>query len=248
MDDQLLLRYSRQVLLPQIDIGGQQALIDARAVIIGVGGLGSPIAMYLASAGVGELCLIDHDCVELSNLQRQIVHATSTLGQLKVESAANRLKDLNPEVRVECVAAKLEDCDIDARLESADVVLDATDNFATRYAINDACARAKVPLVSGAAIRFEGQVSVFHPGRDDAPCYRCLYSEASALEETCVQTGVVAPLLGIIGSIQALEAIKILIHQGSDLTGRLLLLDGLSMEWQTMRFGKDPKCPVCAGA
>ena len=246
MDDQLLLRYSRQILLPEIDIDGQNRLLAGSVMLIGLGGLGSPIAMYLAAAGVGRLLLVDHDHVELSNLQRQIVHGTSDLKRPKVESARDRLQELNPNTRIETLERRLDDEDFDRLLPGVDVVVDATDNFDTRFLINQACARHRKPLVSGAAIRFEGQVTVFHPGTEASPCYRCLYNNDAAGNETCTQTGVIAPLLGIIGSVQALETLKVLMGIGHDLTGRLLLLDALSMEWHSMRFRRDPRCPVCA--
>lgn len=246
MDDQLLLRYSRQILLPEIDIDGQNRLLASSVMLIGLGGLGSPIAMYLAAAGVGRLVLVDHDHVELSNLQRQIVHGTSDLKRRKVESARDRLHELNPNTRIETIDRRLEAEDFDQHLPSVDLVVDATDNFETRFLINAACARHRKPLVSGAAIRFEGQVTVFHPGTEASPCYRCLYNNDATGTETCTQTGVVAPLLGIIGSVQALETLKVLMGVGQDLTGRLLLLDALAMEWHSMRFRRDPRCPVCA--
>ena len=248
MDDQTLLRYSRQILLPEIDIEGQQRMLDARVVIFGLGGLGSPVAMYLAAAGVGHLTLNDFDVVELSNLQRQIVHGTSDLNLPKVESARKRLLELNPGADVAAVNAQLEQSQMEDLIEDATVVIDCTDNFDSRYAINRACFRHRKHLVSGAAIRFEGQVSVFGPGIADEPCYQCLYSASHAAAETCEQTGVAAPLLGIIGSVQAMEALKLIVGTGSALTGRLLLLDALAMEWQNMRFKRDPKCPVCSSS
>ncbi len=245
MDDSLLLRYSRQILLPEIDIEGQNRLLAASVLLIGLGGLGSPIAMYLAAAGIGRLVLVDHDHVELSNLQRQIVHGTADLGRPKVDSAADTLRALNPNTRIETLGHTLTEDDFDDLLPGIDVVVDATDNFTTRYAINRACLRHARPLVSGAAIRFEGQVSVFRPGVGDSPCYRCLYSNDQGLAETCVQTGVAAPLLGIIGSVQAMETLKVVLGIGEPLTGRLLLLDALAMEWQTMRFRRHPACLEC---
>jgi len=246
MDDRELLRYSRQILLSDIDVEGQERLLASSVLVIGLGGLGSPVAMYLAAAGVGRLVLVDHDQVELSNLQRQIVHATADIKRPKVESARDRLHALNPHTRIETVAARLEVADFDQLMPSVDVVVDATDNFASRFAINSACVRHAKPLVSGAAIRFEGQVTVFHPGSADSPCYRCLYPDQGGVGETCAQNGVVAPLLGIIGSVQAMETLKVLLGIGRDLTGRLLLLDALAMEWHSMRFRRDPRCPECA--
>ncbi len=245
MENTTLLRYSRQILLPQVDIDGQQKMLDASAVIFGLGGLGSPVAMYLAAAGIGRLVLVDFDVVELSNLQRQIVHQTDDLNRPKVESARDRLTGLNPEVKIEIIARKLNHHELDDVVANVDVVLDGTDDFESRFAINQACFRQAKPLVSGAAIRFEGQVSVYHPGVGDSPCYQCLYRSDSGAAQTCAETGVIAPLLGIIGSVQALEAMKVLMEIGTDLTGRLLLLDALSMDWHTMRFKPDPNCPVC---
>lgn len=247
MEDDVLLRYSRQILLPEIDIDGQARLAESSVLVIGLGGLGSPVAMYLAAAGVGRLVLVDHDVVELSNLQRQIVHATADIGRDKVASARDRLHALNPAVRIETVRARLDDAAFAALPDDIDVVIDATDNFATRFAINRHCLRNGAALVSGAAIRFEGQVTVFHPGRDESPCYRCLYREDTGLDTSCATNGVVAPLLGIIGSVQAMETIKVLLGIGADLTGRLMLLDALAMEWQTMRLRRNPRCPECAG-
>jgi molybdopterin-synthase adenylyltransferase len=246
MEDATLLRYSRHILLPQIDIDGQQKLLDSSAVIFGLGGLGSPIAMYLAAAGVGRLVLVDFDVVELSNLQRQIIHQTSDIKRAKVDSAHDRLLGLNSNTKVETINKLLEGEALDEVVSSVDVAVDGTDNFASRFAINRACFTAKKPLVSGAAIRFEGQVSVYHPGVGDSPCYQCLYRSEGGTAERCSETGVVAPLLGIIGSVQAMETLKVLMGIGTDLTGRLLLLDAMSMDWQVMRFKKDPKCAVCS--
>lgn len=246
MDDQRLLRYSRQILLPEIDILGQQRLLESSVAVFGLGGLGSPVALYLAAAGVGRLVLVDFDQVELSNLQRQIIHLTQDLGRPKVDSARDKLHQLNPEVAVETVDRVLEGAALDEVVRRVDLVVDGTDNFPTRFGINAACLRERKPLVSGAAIRFEGQVSVYFPGQGESPCYRCLYDDGAGTNETCAQTGVIAPLLGIIGSIQALEALKVLMGIGTPLKGRLLLLDGLHMEWNTMRFKRDPQCPVCA--
>ena len=245
MDDQQLLRYSRQILLPQVGIEGQEKLRAARVLIIGLGGLGSPAAMYLAASGVGSLVLVDHDQVELSNLQRQIVHTTLSLGQPKVESARHALLAINPEVHITAFNTRLDADGLSEQIGLADAVVDATDNFATRFALNRLCVELKTPLISGAAIRMEGQVTVFRPDQPDSPCYRCLYRDMDELGETCSQTGVLAPVVGIIGSIQATETIKVLLDMGETLTGRLLLLDALTMEWRSVRLRKDPECPVC---
>lgn len=245
MNDEQLLRYSRHVLLPEIDVAGQERLLGARVLVVGVGGLGSPVAMYLAASGVGTLILADGDTVDLSNLQRQIVHSTPDIGRPKVESARARLAALNPEVSVRTLDRALDARSLPEAIAGADLVVDATDNFRSRFAVNAACVRAGRPLVSGAAIRFEGQVTTVLPG-SDAPCYRCLYDEATPdAAETCSETGVAAPLLGIIGSVQALEALKVLTGAGRPLAGRLLCLDGLTMQWRCLRYRRDPHCPVC---
>ncbi|ADJ29507.1 HesA/MoeB/ThiF family protein [Nitrosococcus watsonii] len=248
MNDQQLLRYSRQILLPQIDIEGQQKLLDSRVLVVGVGGLGSPIALYLAGAGVGRLTLVDPDEVELSNLQRQILHDGNVIGLPKVESARRRLQALNPEVEVRAIAARLEGKGLEAAVAQADVIVDGSDNFATRFALNIACVRIGRPLVSGAAIRMEGQVAVFDSRQPDGACYHCLFREdEKSEEESCSQTGVLAPLLGIIGSVQAMEALKLLLGIGQSLHNRLLLLDGLNMRWREIRIHQDPQCPICNG-
>ena len=245
MDDPQLLRYSRQILLPQFGIEGQQALLDSHALIVGAGGLGSPAALYLAAAGVGRISIADDDRVEASNLQRQILHREQDIGRPKALSARDHLQQLNPEPRVDAIAERLRGAALEERVRDADIVLDCSDNFTTRFAINAACVRQQRPLVSGAAIRLEGQVSVFDPRDGASPCYRCLYREDGELEETCSETGVLGPLVGIIGSIQALEAIKLLTGMGETLAGRLLVLDGLHLEWRELKLRKDPECPVC---
>ncbi|MHB8454898.1 MAG: HesA/MoeB/ThiF family protein [Acidiferrobacterales bacterium] len=245
MDDSQLLRYSRQILLPQIGIEGQQRLLGSRVLIIGMGGLGSPVALYLAASGVGELVIVDHDRVELSNLQRQIAHTTAAIGQDKVDSAQRMIKALNPDVQVTAVNAQLSPAALDEQVRLADACVDASDNFATRFALNRACVTHKTPLISGAVIRMEGQVAVFRSDRPESPCYRCLYKDMDELAETCSQTGVLAPLPGIIGSIQATETLKVLLDVGESLAGRLLLLDAMTMEWRSLRLRKDPGCPVC---
>ncbi len=245
MNDDQLLRYSRQILLPQVGIEGQERLRAARVLIVGMGGLGSPVALYLAASGVGHLVIVDHDLVELSNLQRQIVHTSDRIGQPKVVSAQQMLQGINPETVITALQLRL---DVDALTEqvaAADAVVDATDNFATRFALNRVCVAQKTPLISGAAIRMEGQVAVFRPDLPDSPCYRCLYKDMDELGETCSQTGVLAPVVGIIGSIQATETLKVLLNMGETLTGRLLLLDAYTMEWRSLRLRKDPQCPVC---
>lgn len=248
LDDEQLLRYSRHILLPEIGIDGQEKLLAAHAVIIGAGGLGSPIALYLAASGVGRLTLCDHDKVDLTNLQRQIVHDTGTIGLAKVDSAQRRLHAINPQVQVRTVEARVAADELDTLVSDADVVLDATDNFATRHAINRACVRRRRPLVSGAGVRFDGQVSVFDLRNADSPCYHCLFPEAGDLEEMrCAVMGVFAPLTGIIGTTQAAEALKLLAGLGETLCGRLLLLDALRMEWRSIRLKRDPGCGVCGG-
>jgi len=245
MDDRQLLRYSRHILLRQVDIAGQEKLLNSRVLIIGLGGLGSPAAMYLAASGIGHLTIVDHDKVELTNLQRQIVHTTSSIGEDKAASAARRLTALNPDIEIVAINRKLNETELLEQVRAAHVVVDASDNFATRFAINDACVKAKRPLVSGAVVRFEGQVAVFRPDQPDSPCYRCLYSNPNGPEEVCAEFGVLAPAAGIVGSIQATETLKVLLGIGQTLAGKLLILDILNMEWRTLRLRKDPACPVC---
>ncbi|MDM8560155.1 molybdopterin-synthase adenylyltransferase MoeB [Candidatus Parabeggiatoa sp. HSG14] len=245
MDDAQLLRYSRQILLPQIGIEGQERLLNAKVLIIGMGGLGSPVAMYLAAAGVGHLFINDFDVVDLSNLQRQIIHTTEDIGKLKVESARKTLLALNPLIEITPLYQQLDSDALIEKINNVDVVLDCSDNLSTRFAINQAAVCTKTPLVSGAAIRMEGQISVFRSDLPDSPCYRCLYPSEDALTETCSQTGITAPLVGIIGSMQALEAMKLILKIGETLTGQLLLLDALNMEWCSIKLVKNPACPVC---
>lgn len=245
MNDAQLLRYSRQIMLPMCDITGQEKLLNAKVLIVGAGGLGSPASMYLAAAGVGHITLYDDDEVDLSNLQRQIAHHTTDIGTDKVISTRSTLNNLNPEIIVNAMKARLSGVTLDEEVAKADVVLDCTDNFTTRFAINRACVQQKTPLVSGAAIRFEGQVAVFTPGKDNSPCYNCLYHNDGEEPQNCSTNGVIAPITGIIGSMQALEAIKLIIGIGKTLTGRLLILDGLTMEWHTMNLRKNPQCPTC---
>ena len=244
MNDEQLLRYSRQILLPQIDIEGQEKLLAARVLIAGLGGLGSPVAMYLAAAGVGHLVLVDHDRVEVSNLQRQIVHRHATLGETKVASAAATIRALNPDTLVEPVAARLEGDRLAELIGRVDLVVDGTDNFATRYAINDACFAASKPLVSGAAIRMEGQVAVFDPRDPASPCYRCLYPSAEGVELNCSENGVAAPVVGVIGTVQAMEALKLIVGVGETLTGAVLYFDALPMEWHRLKLKRRSDCPA----
>ncbi|MCG6974784.1 MAG: molybdopterin-synthase adenylyltransferase MoeB [Acidiferrobacterales bacterium] len=244
LNDEQLLRYSRQIMLPNVDVAGQERLLASRVLIVGIGGLGAPVAMYLAASGVGHLALADHDTVELSNLQRQIIHDSDSLGMTKVASAAGRLAKLNPGITVSTIDHKMSRDELVEQAHLADVIVDATDNFETRFLLNEVSVQQQTPLVSGAAIRTEGQISVFVPG-DDQPCYRCLYHEGPELEETCSENGVLSPLVGIIGSIQAMETVKLLLGIGDALVGRLLVLDALQMEWRTIRLKKDPACPVC---
>lgn len=248
MDDRQLLRYSRHILLQQVDIAGQEKLLRARVLLIGLGGLGSPVAMYLAASGVGHLVIVDHDKVELTNLQRQIVHTTASIGEDKTTSAARQLKALNPDIAISAISRKLDETGLLEQARAANVVVDASDNFATRFAVNRACVKAKKPLVSGAVVRFEGQVGVFRPDLPDSPCYRCLYAESNEPEEVCAEFGVLAPVAGIVGSIQATETLKLLLGAGQTLTGRVLLLDALTMEWRELKLRRDPACPVCRGA
>ena len=244
MNDEQLLRYSRQIMLPQIDIAGQEKLLASRVLIIGMGGLGSPIAMYLAAAGVGHLVLVDDDIVELSNLQRQIAHNTQDIGLSKVESAKQTIQNLNPEIKVNIFNKRLDENELAVEVLAADIVIDGTDNFTSRFALNEQCVKNKTPLISGAAIRMEGQVSVFNK-TSSSPCYRCLYKDEGELDATCSNNGVLSPVVGIIGSIQANEALKILLNIGETLDGKLLMFDALQMEWRTLKLKKDPKCPVC---
>ncbi|MDS1139283.1 molybdopterin-synthase adenylyltransferase MoeB [Pusillimonas sp. SM2304] len=248
MNDEQLLRYARHILLDEFGIEGQERLQAARVLIVGAGGLGSPAACYLAASGVGHLVLADDDEVELSNLQRQILHTTGRVGWPKAESGKRMLQALNPDIHIQALVSRLDGPALDEQVSLADVVLDCCDNFATRHAVNRSCVKYRKPLVSGAAIRFAGQISVFDLRRGDAPCYHCLFPEADDVEELrCATTGVLAPLVGIVGSTQAAEAIKVLTGMGETLTGRMLCLDALSMQWQTLRFKRDPACLVCAG-
>jgi molybdopterin-synthase adenylyltransferase len=246
LNDDQLLRYSRHLLLNEIGVEGQERILASHALVIGAGGLGSPAALYLASAGIGTLTLADGDTVDRTNLQRQILHSEARVGQAKAVSGRTALAEINPGVTVNAINERLYGDALTAAVSAADVVLDCCDNFATRHAVNRACVALGKPLVSGAAIRFDGQLSVFDPRRDDSPCYHCLFPEGDEVEEVrCAVMGVFAPLTGIIGAMQAAEALKLVAGCGTSPVGRLLLLDGLSMEWRSVKFGRDPGCAVC---
>ncbi|HEX5805180.1 MAG TPA: HesA/MoeB/ThiF family protein [Macromonas sp.] len=248
MNDEQLLRYSRHILLDELGVEGQEKLLASHALIVGAGGLGSPAALYLASAGVGRITLVDHDTVDATNLQRQIAHSLERVGQPKAESARTAMQAINPEVRIETVLQRADDALLDRLLPGANVVLDCTDNFKTRHAINRACVRHRVPLVSGAGIRFDGQLAVYDPRLANSPCYACVFPDTDGLEETrCATLGVFAPLVGMIGSMQASEALKLLSGMGSQLVGRLLMLDARSLEFNEVRLARNPDCTVCGG-
>ena len=247
LNDDQLMRYARHILLDEWGIEAQEKISAARVLIVGAGGLGSPAAYYLAAAGVGHLSLVDDDEVDLSNLQRQIMHSSENVGLNKAYSGQQRLQQLNPLIHIEPIAQRLDDADLDRLMPQHDLVLDCTDNFATRHAINRAAVRHRVPVVSGAGIRFAGQISVYDLRDPSAPCYYCLFPEADDVEELrCATTGVLGPLVGMVGCIQAAEALKLLGGFGEPLVGRLLSVDALTMQWHTVRFKKDPQCVVCS--
>jgi molybdopterin-synthase adenylyltransferase len=246
MNDNQLLRYSRHILLPQIEYAGQEKLTKSHALIVGAGGLGSPVALYLAASGVGKLTICDFDNVDLTNLQRQIIHTTASIGINKAVSAQQTIYEVNPEVAVNSIQQKSSESEFKALAESADVVIDCSDNFATRYALNRICLTIKKPLVSGAAINFEGQVTVYDFRHDNSPCYHCLFPNTGRDQEMrCAENGVFAPLVGMIGTTQAAEALKLILNIGESLQGRLLLLDALSMQWHEIKLSRDPVCAVC---
>lgn len=246
MNDNQLLRYSRHILLPQIEYQGQDKLVNSHALIVGAGGLGSPVAVYLAASGVGTMTICDFDVVDLTNLQRQIVHTTSSIGINKAVSAQKTLLEINPEVTVNTVCVRSTEAEFSQLISQADVVLDCSDNFSTRYTLNKLCVQLKKPLVSGAAIGFEGQVTVYDMRSNVSPCYHCLFPDnGEDTELRCANNGVFAPLVGMIGACQAAEALKLLMGIGESLQGRLLLLDALALEWRTIKLGKDPACAVC---
>ena len=247
MDDAKLLRYSRHILLNELGIDGQEKLLASHALIIGAGGLGSPVSLYLGSAGVGHITVVDHDTVDATNLQRQIAHTLERVGQSKAESVRTAIAQINPDAQVSAISQRADAALLDTLVAQADVVLDCCDNFETRQAVNLACVKHRKPLVSGAAIRMDGQVSVFDSTQPDAPCYACIFPPEQAPEETrCATMGVFAPLVGIIGTVQAAEALKILSGMGSQMAGRLLMLDGRALSWTDIRMQRNPACPVCA--
>ena len=249
MNDDQLSRYSRHILLPEIDIEGQQTWLNSRVLIVGAGGLGGPAALYLASAGIGHLVIADADSVDLTNLQRQIIHSQNSIGQLKVDSAKQRLLDLNADIKVTTIPLRLEGELLEQQVATADLVLDCSDNFSTRHAINAACVKYQKPLISGAAVRFDGQVAVFDTRNPEAPCYHCLFpAQGDDRDMPCATFGVFSPLVGLVGSLQAAEALKVLASTGTPLTGRLLLIDLLSTEMRCIRVPRDPACPVCQAA
>lgn len=246
MNDDQLLRYSRHLLLDEVGVEGQQRWLDAHALVIGAGGLGSPVALYLGSAGVGRITLVDHDRVDVTNLQRQIAHNLARVGRPKAESARESIAAINPDVQVRPLVQRADAAALDALVADADVVLDCSDNFKTRHAVNAACVAHRVPLVAGAAIRFDGQISVYDARDAESPCYACVFPPDVTVEETlCATMGVFAPLVGIIGAMQAAEALKLLAGVGTSLAGRLQMLDARAMQWSEIRMARQPGCPVC---
>lgn len=245
MDDKQLLRYSRHLLLPQMDYAGQEKLLNAKVLIIGIGGLGSPAALYLAASGIGEITLVDDDVVELSNLQRQIVHSQSTIGLNKAESAKHNLVKLNSTIKITVISKRLDKKELLTQCKNHDVVLDCTDRFASRFALNQACVTTKSNLVSAAAVGFDGQISSFRLSDNTSPCYQCLYTDNLGEDTLCSENGILSPVVGIMGVLQALETIKILTDVGNTLVGKLLLFDGMNTEFRTVKLNKDPKCKIC---
>lgn len=245
MNDDDLLRYARQLMMPEIEVAGQERLLAARVLIIGMGGLGCPAAMYLAASGVGHLAIADFDEVELSNLQRQIAHGTNDIGRMKVDSAKDTLLQLNPGIEVTTIPQRFDAESLAREVDAADVVVDATDNFQARFAINEQCVKSRTRLVVGAAIRLEGQLMVYDPQQPDAPCYRCLYQEGSDDQLNCAENGVAAPVVGTIGTLQAVETIKLIAGFGTSLAGYLLIFDAASMEWRKLKLPRNPECPTC---
>jgi adenylyltransferase/sulfurtransferase len=245
MNDEELLRYSRQIMLPDIEIKGQERLLGATVLVVGLGGLGSPVAIYLAAAGVGHLVLVDFDEVDLSNLQRQIVHGTNDIGRLKVESAKDSIAELNPHTQVTTVSEKLDAESLSSLIDKVDIVVDGSDNFETRYVVNRLCVRKGKMLVSGAAVQLDGQVMVYDPTVPECPCYRCLYPNASDAQFNCAENGVAAPVVGIIGTVQAMETLKLIVGLGQSLAGHLLVFDAKNMEWRKLKLSRNPECETC---
>jgi molybdopterin/thiamine biosynthesis adenylyltransferase len=245
MNDDQLMRYARHIMLPEIDIAGQEKLLAAHVLIVGLGGLGSPVSLYLAASGVGFLTLADFDVVELSNLQRQIVHRNDSLGEPKAESAKRNLLAMNPDINIRAITEKLSLEQLETEVDAADIVVDCTDNFEVRFAINDACLKSGSILVSGAAVRLEGQLMVVNPGDPASPCYRCLYQEASDAQLNCSETGIAAPVVGTIGTLQALETIKMILGLGESLVGYLLTFDAKYMDWRKLKLPRNPSCESC---
>ncbi len=244
MNDQQLLRYSRQIMLPEVGIEGQEVLLGSTMLLIGMGGLGAPTALYLAAAGVGHLIIADFDTVELSNLQRQVIHHTNDIGKLKVDSAKQKMQAINPTIKITSVS-DLDENNLPKWLELCDIVLDGTDNFDTRFKINQACVASKKPLVSAAVIRFEGQLSVFKGYDANQPCYQCLYSTNGNSDENCTDNGILAPVAGMLGTMQALQALKVALNLGEQLVGKLLIIDALDLTFRAVTISKDPDCPIC---
>jgi|TARA_B110000305_G_scaffold241643_1_gene316710 molybdopterin-synthase adenylyltransferase len=246
MNDADLLRYSRHILLPEVDLEGQEKLLKAKVAIIGLGGLGSPVALYLAASGIGEITLVDDDRVDLGNLQRQIVHAEADLGQNKVDSAARALSQINSTLKITPLAQRLTGDALDDLVDGVDAVVDCTDNFETRLEINRACVQGQKPLISGAAIRLEGQLLTVDPNVPNGPCYQCLYGKDAAVQQDCATTGVIAPIVGVIGSLLALETLRVLLGIAQDHTGQLTTFDGRTNRWHQFKFKKRVDCPICA--
>jgi len=246
MKDEELLRYSRQIMLPALDIAGQERILASKVLVVGLGGLGSPVALYLAAAGVGQLTLVDFDDVDLSNLQRQIAHTEMDIGLSKVSSAAKSIANINQSVRLETYSERLDEEQMAVLVQQNDAIVDCTDNFATRHLLNRLVVAHAKPLISGAAVRMEGQVSVFDMRDESSPCYHCLYGGRTEEDTSCAENGVLAPVVGVIGSLQAIETLKCVAKIGTNLKGRLLIFDALSMEWRTIRIAKDLDCTVCS--
>lgn len=245
MDNDSIERYSRHLTLPQIGSSGQQKLKDAHVLVVGLGGLGSPVALYLAGAGIGKLTFADFDTVEVSNLQRQIAHTTDRVGELKTHSAKAQCLAINPDIQIDTIDHGLDEEDLATLVPQCTAVVECSDNFPTRFAVNEACVKHKVPLVSGAAIRFDGQIMVVRSDKPDTACYRCLYKDGDETVETCEQTGILGPVVGMVGCVQAIETIKVIVGFGEDLTGRLVLFDAMAMEWNEIRLMQSKDCPVC---